>query len=282
MSLADILVHIDSYPDVTSNAAIDQAVEFARLVGGGLTALAVAVDMPVKSNRLADYLVGLSKLEREEEARSLAAARGAINHFTVQAKAAGVFTAALIEKATLGGLSKLVAERARTRDLCIVPLGGRFDGQAEVAVTAIFDSGRPVLVFRGEAQNFTRGALEEVVVAWDGGRAAARALADALPILRRARSVRLLTIAGEKPDLPRCGGADAVRHLQSHGIEAVADRVAGAGRPIGETLGGYLDDRRPDLLVMGAYGHSRLREFILGGATEFAVQTAPVPIFLSH
>jgi nucleotide-binding universal stress UspA family protein len=282
MRLADILVHFDSYPDVTPNGAIDQAVEFARLVGGGLTALGVAVELPVKSNRVADYLVGLSQLKEDEEAKSLAAARGAIAHFTVQAKAAGVFTAAFVEKAALYGVSDLVAKRARTRDLCMVPLGDRFDGQTEVAVTAIFDSGRPVLVFRGEAQNFTRGALEEVAVAWDGGRAAARAVAEALPILRRAKSVRLLTIAGEKPDLPRCGADDVLRHLQSHGIEAVADRVAGAGRPIGETLGGYLDDRRPDLLVMGGYGHSRLREFILGGATEFAVQTAPVPIFLSH
>ncbi|CAN7251182.1 universal stress protein [Phenylobacterium sp. LjRoot225] len=282
MSLADMLLQIDAYPDVTPNASIDQAVEFARLVGGGLAALAVAVDLPVKSNRLADYLVGLTKLEKDEEAKSLAAARGAIDHFTVQAKTADVFTAAVVEKAALYRVPELVAKRARTRDFCIVPLGGRFDGQAEVAVTAIFDSGRPVLVYKGERQNFTRGALEEVVVAWDGGRSAARALADALPILQRAKAVRLLTIAGEKPDLPRCGGADAVRHLRSYGIEAAADRVAGEGHPISTTLGGYLDDRCPDLLVMGAYGHSRLREFILGGATEFAVQNAPVPIFFSH
>lgn len=107
-------------------------------------------------------------------------------------------------------------------------------------------------------------------------------MADALPILERAKAVRLLTIAGEKPGLPRCGGADALRRLQVHGIAAVAERVEGSGRPIDETLGGWLAERRPDLLVMGAYGHSRLREFILGGATEFAVQNAPVPILLAH
>jgi hypothetical protein len=73
MPLADVLVHFDSYPDATPNGAIDQAVEVARLIDGGLTALAVTIDLPVKSNRLADYLVGLSNLEKDEETKSLAA-----------------------------------------------------------------------------------------------------------------------------------------------------------------------------------------------------------------
>jgi len=281
MVLNDILLHIDSYPEPTPLAAIDRAVGFAAELGGQITALAVQIEIPVRSNRVADHLIGLSRLAREEEAKSRDACLTSLEHFAAKAKAAGVFRQSLLEKAGLYDLADHVARRARTRDFCIVPLAGRFDGQQEVAQSVIFSSGRPVLAFAADvAVAPPRSGV--VVVAWDGGRCAARAMADALPILSRAREVRVLTVLNEKPTLSAKAGTEAVRHLKAHDIEATVDEVDAAGDPIGLVLDRYLRRAAPDLLVMGAYGHSRLREFVLGGATAHLLHDPLVPVFMSH
>lgn len=282
MALNDMLLHIDSYPDAAPAAAIEQAVGFAAAVGGTLSALAVCVDIPLHSNRVADYLIHLSDMVRDEEAKSLSACQASLDQFKSLAEAAGVLGQALLEKADLYRLSDHVALRARTRDLCIVPLAGPYDGQIEVVEAVLFNSGRPALVFRAGKASLSPLPPESVVVAWDGSRCAARAMADALPILRLARHVRVLTILNEKPSAVAGLGADALRHLKAHGIAAQIDEVVAGGRRIGEVLDTYLAEVQPDLLVMGGYGHTRLREFILGGATEHALYHLKAPLFISH
>lgn len=279
MSLNDILLHVDTYPDATPPEAIEGAVGFVRLIGGRISALAVGVRFPVQSNRVADYLIGLSSMAVDEQAKSLANGQASLAAFTAQARDAGVLGQALFETVEYYAVADHVAGRARTRDLCLAPLGGPLDGQAEVATSAVFGSGRPVLVYRG---GLPTAKLGLVVVAWDGSRCAARALADALPILARAAEVRVLTVINEKPAAVAGLAAEAVRHLKAHGVDAVAEEVDGKGASIGESLEAYLAKTLPDLLVMGAYGRSRLQEFILGGATEYMLHAPRVPLFLSH
>lgn len=282
MPLQDILLQVDSYPDPTPPSAIDEAARFAAAVGGKLSLLAVQVDIPLRSNALADRLIGLSALEQEWEAKSHAACRASLDHFTARAQAAGVFVDGRIEVANLYDAPELVARRARTRDLCIVPLADRYDGQTEVAQAAIFGSGRPVLCFRAGQPIVRKDQRPEVVIAWDGSRCAARAMADALPILREAASVRVVTFVDEKPAATSGLGAEAVRHLAAHGIAATHEDVASAGAPIGRSIDANLADRPADLLVMGAYGHPRWREFVLGGATEHVLRAPPTALLLSH
>lgn len=282
MALNDILLHIDSYPEATPAAAIEQAVGFVGAIGGTVSALAVQVSIPIHSNRVADYLIGLSDMAHEEEANSRAACHASLAHFRSEAKTAGVLGKALTETADLYLVADTVAARSRTRDLCVVPLAGPYDGQIGVVESVVFDSGRPVLVFRaGEASLSALGPMS-VVVAWDGSRSAARAMADALPLLSHAKAIRVLTVLNEKPSAATGLGAEAVRHLKAHGLAAVAEEVDANGRPIGEVLDAYLEEHQPDLLVMGAYGHSRLREFVLGGATEHVLRRPKAPLFLSH
>lgn len=281
MAFADILLHIDSYPDPTPLETVDEALTLAARFGGKVTALAVQVAIPVKSNLLAEQLVGLTALAAEEEARSLEACRTLTAHVSKAAAQAGVASDAIIERVHIHELAEHVARRARTRDVCIVPVAARFDGQGEVAQRVIFSSGRPALVFKSGTVG-KGDELGTVVVAWDGGRFAARAMADALPILIRAKQVRILTIVNEKPSATAGLAAEAVRHLATHGVKAVVDEVDAKGRAIGPVLDRYLEDKAPDLFVMGAYGHSRLRELILGGATERMLQDPSVPVFLSH
>jgi nucleotide-binding universal stress UspA family protein len=281
MPLKDILLQIDSYPDRTPDAAIDAAVGFASAVGGRLSALAVQVDIPLRSNALADRLVDLSGLEKEWEGRSLANCRAAVQHFEAAARAAGVFAGADVERINLYGVDDALARRARTRDLCIVPLADRYDGQIELAQQVIFQSGRPVLAFKADRPELA-SAIGHVAVMWDASRSAARALSDALPILERATAVRLVTFVNEK-DAARPGlGKEAVRHLAAHGIEAVAEEVDAKGTRIGRAIDDYLVRSPADLLVLGAYGHSRMLEFVLGGATEHVLRAPPTAVFLSH
>lgn len=280
MGLNDILLHIDTYPDAVPPEAIEEAVAFATLVGGRISALAVSVKFPLHSNRIADYLIGLGDMAAAEQAKSLAAGRTSLADFTTHAQAAGVFGQAMLETVDYFAVADHVARRARTRDLCMTPIAKPMDGQSEVVTRAVFDSGRPVLAYR--SGDLPKAKLGTIVVAWDGSRSAARALSDALPILARAEKVRVLTVVNEKPAAVAGLAAEAVRHLRTHAIEAVIDEVDGIGAPIGDSLDAYLARTSCDLLVMGGYGHSRAREFILGGATEHMLHDPKVPLLLAH
>jgi nucleotide-binding universal stress UspA family protein len=119
-------------------------------------------------------------------------------------------------------------------------------------------------------------------VAWDFSRPATRAVADAMPILEKAKRVCVLTVTNEKSIDTRRSGAELAKHLARHSVEVVLDEVDAKGRSIGDVFEAHLTYRNANLLVMGAYGHSRIREFILGGATKSMLTRPPLPIFLSH
>jgi len=281
MTWSDMIMPISGYPDATSPAAIDQAVAFAQMAGAKLTALGVNVRIPLKGGWIPNYLLDMPQFVREAEAQSASACRTALEQFSAKASAAGVNHAQIVETWDLYGVADHVADRARTHDLCVAAVTAAPGGTA-TAEAAIFGSGRPVLVFDAARSRLDGGVLNEAVVAWDGSRGAARALADAVPALRLARAVRVLTVVGEKPSAKAGLGRDVVRHLGLHGVVAELDEVEANGRSIGAALDDYLGRRTPDLMVMGAFGHSRTREFILGGATMHMLRTAPVPLLMSH
>jgi nucleotide-binding universal stress UspA family protein len=282
MPLKDILLHIDCYPEPTAPEAIEQAIQFTSVIGGTLSALAVQIHLPAPSNWLAERLIHLSDIASREEAKSADAAEAALALFTAKAKAAGVMGEAVLSKANLNLVGDHVAERSRTRDLCLIPLGDAFDHSRALAEAVIFGSGRPTLLFRPGAASLPSAALSSIVLAWDGSRCAARAMADALPVLMSAREVRVLTVTNEKPEARTGIGAAAVRHLQSHGVAAVLEEVDASERQIGPILEDYVRRHSSDILVMGAYGRSRVREFILGGATEYMLHAPKIPLLLSH
>ena len=121
-----------------------------------------------------------------------------------------------------------------------------------------------------------------MVVAWDFSRPATRAVADALPILEKAKHVFVVTVTNEKIIDTKRSGAELAKHLAHNGIDVVLDTVDAAGRGIGDVLESYVTSRNTDILVMGAYGHSRIREFILGGATRSMLSRPPLSVFFSH
>jgi nucleotide-binding universal stress UspA family protein len=175
--------------------------------------------------------------------------------FEVRAKAGGVFEAGLLGSASLYDIGDEIARYARTRDLCILPLVAKGDAPGSLAETVIFESGRPIIVTQPLPQTDSGARLDKVVVAWDGSRPAARALADSMRILAVAKEVRVLTLLDEKESALPGIGAEPTRYLRA--LPA-------------------------DLLIMGAFGHSRMRQFLLGGATRSMLSGPVVPVLLSH
>ena len=123
-----------------------------------------------------------------------------------------------------------------------------------------------------------------MIVAWNGSREATRAVHDALPLLRMAKSVSVFSIAATPADLPesRWPGADIAAHLARHGVKVATGHTVADPISIGDALLNRASDDGADLIVMGAYGRSQLREFVLGGATRDVLRTMTVPVLLSH
>ena len=138
------------------------------------------------------------------------------------------------------------------------------------------------MVIPHEWKKQTSFQLDTAVVAWDFSKTAARAVADAIPILQKTKRVYIVTATNEKGIDTRRSATELARHLAHHRIEVTVDTTDAAGRDIGTVLKSYCEKRDADLLVMGAYGHSRLREFILGGATRGMLSKPTLPVLMSH
>jgi nucleotide-binding universal stress UspA family protein len=142
--------------------------------------------------------------------------------------------------------------------------------------------GRPVIVlpYKGRATV----SLNEVIIGWDGGREAARATFDALPLLKKAGKVRVVRIDPQKDPSLRgsVAGADLAEALARHGVRAEAQGYPTDGQDEGQALMRCAEDSGAGLIVMGAYGHSRLAEFIFGGATRFVLNRLVCPVLMSH
>jgi nucleotide-binding universal stress UspA family protein len=149
------------------------------------------------------------------------------------------------------------------------------------AEAIIFGSGRPTLVLP-ESPPSSGFELNTVIVAWDFSRSAARAVADAIPMLEKAKRVHVVAVTSEKIMDTTHSSEELAKNLARHGIDVMLDKVDAAGRSIGDVLTREVASCNADLLVMGAYGHSRFREFILGGATKSMLSKPLLPILFSH
>ena len=141
-------------------------------------------------------------------------------------------------------------------------------------------AGRPALVVPYIGAGKTIGARP--MVAWDGGREAARAVNDAMPMLERAKSVVVLTVNPKKRDHGQEPGADIALHLARHGIKVEAQHLEVRDMSVADTILSRMADQGIDLLVMGAYGHSRIREWVMGGTTRQIFANMTVPVLMSH
>jgi len=178
-----------------------------------------------------------------------------------------------------------VAVQARHADLCVMlrPKGAKTNPERKaIFEEVLFGSGRPVLLI---PPNWKRSAIgRNVVVGWNGKREAARAIADATTFLQAADKVTVVTVDA-KPAMDGHGeapGVDITAHLARKKIKAELCNVDGLGRPDGEALLAEADARNADLVVIGGYGRPRLSEWIFGGVTREILESARMPILISH
>jgi nucleotide-binding universal stress UspA family protein len=280
MTFKDILLVLITYPQATDASEIQEAVSFAVALDARISALAciVQVRAPLQHLLSDTFVAALVASEREKSSDAAAELSAA---FEASAKKAGVFQETLTKTCFTSDAPDLLTREARLRDLTIVPAILEGTNYRWYAESIVFGSGRPVLLLPQRSR--TRElALDTVVIAWDGSRPAARAVADALPFLERAKKAHILTVLNEKELGSESPAAELSKYLKRRGIDATPDCIDAADRRIGEILSSYLTSNQADLLVMGAYGHSRLREFILGGATRSMLSNPPLPILLSH
>jgi nucleotide-binding universal stress UspA family protein len=150
-----------------------------------------------------------------------------------------------------------------------------------VVGAVLFGSGRHVFLVPNRKP--AKAVFDRILVAWNGGRESARALAVALPYLHKANEVTVLVVDDEpSTELQTALGTDAVNHLKHHGINVALHRARIRDGGVGATLIAEARRLNADLIVMGGYGHSRLREWLLGGTTDELLHKAPVPLLIAH
>ncbi len=183
--------------------------------------------------------------------------------------------------ATTPLLSSAVVDQCRSADLVVASavnpdesMGPEYDFVQRLVISA----GRPVLVLprKGDAAL----SYTEAIVGWDGGREAARAAFDAIPLLKKAKRVKLARV--DETPRGQMGGADIAEGLARHKIKVEILGVSSDGSNAGATLLRAAQDQGAGLLVMGAYGHSRFAEFVFGGATRHVIQNLDRPVLMSH
>jgi nucleotide-binding universal stress UspA family protein len=217
-----------------------------------------------------------------QRAESDKRARAAVSRFEQAAKRAGISAESLILSASISGAADRLGRLGRRFDLVVVGQPEREKAVPDEVVDegVLFDSGRPV-IFVPFIQ--TAGLkLDRVMVCWDGSRAATRAIADALPFLRKAKQVEIVMVANGRSKSDEIPGADLGQHLARHGLKVEVKRITSPDIDVASTILSYAADSSADMIVMGGYGHSRLREFILGGVTRGLLESMTVPALMSH
>lgn len=281
MTLRRITMWLQTSAQAANGSIIATGAKIAAEHGAELNAV---ITIP-RLSRSSHWAVGgmVSSMAAEVESRSESAAQDLIRALDQARVASGLNGVSNTQALAPHRFGELVAVTGRTSDLVIT--GATADEESRSQIEAlIFAVARPVLLLPASDNDSASSVLSpsRIALAWDGSRTATRAAFDALPLLERASNVTLIQVTDDK-DLSKSGSVGELRSLMTaHGVETTTLEVLGRGKPIDVALQDAFEQSRADVLVMGAYGHSRAREFILGGATRGTLQACAFPVLLSH
>jgi len=278
MTVRDILLQANSHPEPTPDWAIEYVAGLAATLGAKASLGLCQVSIPQVSSWLANKMLKADSLIAGENNKSAANGEALAGRFAATVPAQQLGEVLVIDCPGMVTHWQL-AVQSRAHDLTIVPVYGHSETVA-MAEGLVFESGRPVLILPELAAS--QPQMDRIAVAWDGSSTAARALADAMPLLRRAKSVAIVQITGEKDMSKATPMAAVVRNLALHGIDAQAVEVELEDRDAAATLQSWCQRDGRDLMVMGAFGHSRAREFVLGGVTRSILHGPKLPILIAH
>ncbi|SDA69616.1 universal stress protein [Mesorhizobium qingshengii] len=268
-----------TYPDANSPAIAANSVAVVKQLDATLHAIAVNVDIPDVSNALSRYLLDLPSKIREVEATSRKFGKTLLEAVAKEASQGAVALTTQEIAAAPALMGDVAANQCRYFDLCLVGLSPDNPAARMTAEAILFGAGRPTLLLPDATDV---GVLGHVVIAWDGSRVAARAVADARPFLERASRVTIVSATDEKPLPGKDIGERLAEGLRMRGLTVDAASIQAGERSIGAALQEHALKIGGNLLVMGGYGHSRVRDFVLGGATEGVLADLRLPVLLSH
>jgi nucleotide-binding universal stress UspA family protein len=280
MSYRTILVLLDGRRE--SGRRLETAIEMACRHEAHLKAISLAVSPSIPS--YANHPILLEALVAQQK-QTHSDAGAMLNDFSTKAKTAGLSHEGVVVDCRDVEITDVVGLHSRYADLLVIEQQDPDNpgpGGAAMTQHLVLEAGLPVLVIPYIGASRTPGS--RVMVAWDAGREAARAVRDALPILVAADHVDVVVIDpakhtrehGEEP------GADIALFLARHDCKVETQHLPAGGLDAGEALLSHLADRDSDLLVMGAYGHARLRQLVLGGVTQTILGEMTVPVMMSR
>lgn len=273
--------------------ALDVAFTLGRDLGAHVNVLNVTSDpqdaVPLlgegMSAAIIEEMLQLSERESEERAARASAAFD---------DACTLYSTAVATEATAGGGASASLERVRGREDEVVAMKGRLtdlivaarpvgDSQAVSMMTinaALFETGRPVMIAPPSFPAVDGIIGRKVAVSWNGSAEASRAVAAAMPLIARSQGVVVLTANSDKTSSNLA--AELAAYFAWHGVAAETKELIASGGHVGETLLDECGVVGADLLVMGAYTHSRMRQLILGGVTRHVLNEAQIPVLMAH
>ena len=273
----------DAIVNLTIGAARDVAADYAISLGNTFEAHLCGIGFAYEAVISGTVFGGVATdLIQAERAASHKAARTAIEHFQAAARSAGVSAESHLIEAGVAAAADSFGRLARGFDLAVLAQSEpeQLADRGLIIEAALFGSGRPVLVVPYIQQEGFK--LDHVMVCWDGSRNAARAVADAMPFLSRAKEIEIVVVAGDTGKDDEMRFADIGAHLARHGLKVKVQRIVAGDLDVTNTILSHAADAGSDLIVMGGYGHSRLREFVLGGVTRGILRSMTVPALMAH
>jgi nucleotide-binding universal stress UspA family protein len=256
------------------------AVDLAGRVGAHLTGLALAYDPITPAYSMAAPIPTDFMVSAREQA--MAEAKEAADAFEALAVPADLPVETRISDVMVGDGFGGIIDHCKLTDLVVIGQDNpdQREPLREVLTEAVmFQASVPTLLVPHAGPSAFKA--DHAVIAWNGGSTAARAMRAALPLLRLAKKVTVVVVEDGKRRADMAG-ADAATYLARHGFDVTVRTIMRQPTGIGQTLIGFVQEVNGDWLVMGAYGHSRIREFILGGTTASILKAMTIPVLMAH
>jgi nucleotide-binding universal stress UspA family protein len=266
---------------LTVGAERDRTAQFAISIAQAFDAHIAGIAFAYEPVIVPTIMDGLSAAWVDtQRSDNRAAAQAAIDRF--EAAATGLRAEHRLIEASLGAAAGLFGRLARCFDLAVV---GQTPPEAMLPddlfiESTLFGSGRPTVVVPYIQEHGLK--LGRVLACWDASHHAARAIADAMPFLRRGKTIEIVIVANARAPADEVPGADIGTHLARHGLAVEVKRLVAEDTDVANAILSHAADSGADFIVMGGYGHSRLREFVLGGATRGMLAQMTVPVLMAH
>ncbi|MGY4567165.1 universal stress protein [Bradyrhizobium sp. USDA 3256] len=275
----NILVHIPT--ELSPRPAVDGSVSLALGTNAHLEAIAIGYET-ASIPLVAEGGLAVASLYEAEHDQAVERAEAALRIFDIEARNAGISYATRVAGALPIDAREIICASARLHDLTVATQPQSNHGSYDniIPQELLFHAGGPVLfmpyTFHGSF------SAKRIGICWDGSRLAARALHDAMPLLREADALVIVTIDGPEPIPAECSTDHLLRYLAREGLPAKVTSLPASRSEIQSILLSIAADESLDLLVMGGYGHSRLQEILLGGVTRDMLRAMTVPVLMSH